>query len=112
MEENNLGTENLRIAISAGINLGIRIEKNLQDDGKISLGEAIAIGGASFGDVVKVIQKGVKIKDEFLDLTEDERNELVILIKNDLDLQDDKVENIIEKALDFLVALDNLVKSF
>ena len=107
-----LGIENIKVALVAAIVFGQKIEKNLADDGKISLTEALGIGATSFTDVVKVIKAGSKIKDEFIDLDDDERAEIIELVKNELDLENDKIELIIEKAVAFLVQLDELISSF
>lgn len=106
-----LGIESIKIAVIAAINLGEKIEKNLADDGKISLTEALGIGAGSFTDVVKVLKSGSQIKDEFLDLDDDERTELIDLVKSELDLDNDKVEVIIEEAIVFLLQLDRLISS-
>jgi len=106
-----LGIENLKIAIVAAIRLGEKIEKNYVDDGEISLSEALGIGASSFGDVLKVIKLGSEIKNEFNDLDNEEKLQLANLVKEELDLQNDKVENIIEKALDFLLGLNDLIES-
>ncbi len=107
-----LGIENLKIGIVAVINLGERIEKGLNDDGKITFAESLGIGTASFPDFIKVVKNGRKIKDEFLDLDADEKIELVNFVKSELDLINDKVEEIIEKALDVIVSLDTMIKLF
>ena len=107
-----MGIDNLKKAIVAVINLGEKIEKNLSDDGKISLAEALGIGTSSFGDVVKIIKSGHEIKDEFLDLDDQEREELIDIVKEELDLENDKIENIIEKSVEFLVQLEELIQSF
>jgi len=106
-----LGIENLKTAILAAIKLAEKIEKNYVDDGKISLSEALGIGASSFTDVLKVIRLGSQIKEEVLNLDVSEKIELIELIKKELDLQNDKVENIIEKALDFLLGLSDLIES-
>lgn len=107
-----LGIENLKIAIVASINLGEKIEKNYSDDGKITLAEALGIGASSFGDIMAVIKSGSEIKNEFLDLTAEERLELIDLVKSELNLEDEKTEKIIENAVEFLFSLEKLIKSF
>ncbi len=104
-----LGIENLKVAIVSAINLGEKIEKNLADDGKISLAEALKIGAGSFGGVIKVIKSGNQIKAEVKDLDSSEIKELRDLIKEELDLENDKIEIVIEKSIDFLVGLEELI---
>lgn len=106
-----IGIENLKIAVVAVINLGEKIEKNLADDGKISLAEALSVGAGSFGDVIRLIKSGNAIKQEFIDLDDQERIELVDLVKEELDLNNDKVEIIIEKAVELLVNLEDLIST-
>lgn len=106
-----LGIEKLKMALIAAIKLGEKIENKYADDGKISLGEALSVGAGSFGDVVKVIKAGKQIKAEYLDLDDNERDELTALIKEELDLANDRVENIVEKAVDFLISLEELIES-
>ena len=60
---------------------------------------------------MKVIKSGTKIKDEFLDLDDDERKELLDLVQSELDLNNDKIEEITEKAIEFLFNLDGLIQA-
>lgn len=106
-----LGIENLKIAIVAAITLGEKLEEKTADDGKISLSEALSVGVSSFDDVVRVIRLGSTIKDEFIDLSDDEAEELIELVKNELDLKNHAVEDVIEKAIEFLVSLEGLITS-
>lgn len=104
-----LGIENLKVAVIAVITLAEKIEDKNADDGKISLGEALSVGVGSFGDIVKVVKSGKQIKDEFIDLDLAEKEELLSLIKDELDLDNDKVEDIVEKAVELLIDLDELI---
>lgn len=107
-----LGIDNIKTAVIAAINFGEKIEKNLADDGKISLTEALGIGATSFTDIMKIVKSGKEIKDEFLDLDDLEKEELIDLVKEELDLENDKVEVIIETAVEFLAKLGDLINSF
>ena len=109
--DEKLGIENLKVALLAAINLSEKIESKYADDGKITLSEALSVGAGSFGDVLKVIRSGNQIKAEFIDLDEQEKQELVDLVYQELDLENDKIELIVKKAIEFLVALDELIKS-
>ena len=109
--DEKLGIDNLKVAIVAVINLAERIETKFADDGKISLAEALSVGAGSFGDVVRVVKSGKLIKAEFTDLDDEEKAELFELIKSELDLENDKIENIVEKAIEFLLTLDVLISS-
>lgn len=109
--ENNeqLGIENLKVALIAAINLAEKIEDKYSDDGKISLSEALSVGVGSFTDVVKVVRSGKQIKAEFEDLSDDEKETLLLVVKEELDLDNDKIENIVEKSLEFLISLEELI---
>ncbi len=104
-----LGIENLKNAVVAAINLAEKVEKNYSDDGKLSFAEALGIGASSFGDILKVIRSGNQIKQEFLDLDSEEKAELIELVNSELDLENDKLELIIERSIDFLVGLEELI---
>lgn len=106
-----LGVDNLKLALVAAINLAEKIEDKYSDDGKISLGEALSVGVGSFTDIVKVVKSGKQIKAEFIDLDDVEKEELIVLIKEELDLTNDKVELIVEKAVELLVSLDELIEA-
>ena len=104
-----LGVDNLKKAILAVIKLAEKIDKNLADDGKITLWEALGIGGASVGDLVFVIKNASIIDDEFADLDEQEREEVLSFIKSEFDLQNDKLESIIETSLVIIMQLNELI---
>ena len=106
-----LGIDNLKKALIAAINLAKKIEKNYTDDGKISFVEVLGIGASSFGDILRVIKSGSEIKAEFINLDDNEKDELIQFVKDEFDLENDKIENIVEKSLEFLVGLDELIKS-
>lgn len=104
-----LGIENLKVAIVAAVVLAEKIEDKFADDGKISLMEALNVGVSSFGDVVKVIKMGKQIKEEVQDFDETELSDLLSLIKQELDFENEKLDVIVDKAIDFLVSLESLI---
>lgn len=106
-----LGIEKLKLAILAVITLGEKIE-NSREDGKTTLIESIAIGTSTLPDVIKIIKNGEQIKAEFLDLDEAEKTEIVEFIKSELDLINDKLEEIIEKAVEIIAYFDSMRKLF
>ena len=103
-----LGIENLKVALVAAISLGEKIEGKL-DDGKLTGAEALSIAVGSFGSIVKVVKSAKQIKAEYLDLDEQETKELGQLIKDELELENENIEVAIEKAIDFLYALDEMI---
>lgn len=106
-----LGIENLKTGIIGAIKLAESIDEKYSNDGKITLLEALSTGVGSFGDIVKIVKSGSEIKDEFLDLDELEKAELIELVETELDLSNDKVENIVEQSIEFLCQLDLLIKT-
>lgn len=109
--EEKLGIENLKLALIAAITLAEKVEEKFADDGKISGLEALNVAVGSFGDVMRVIKSGTQIKGEYLDLDESERDELLSLVETELDLENDKIEVIVEKAIEFLFNLDELIQA-
>lgn len=110
METEKLGIDNLKVAIVAAITLAEKIENKLED-GKITIIEALNIGTSSFGSIIKVIKSGTKIRDEFLDLDSNEKEELIALIELELDFDNDNLEVIVENAIAFLLSLEGLIRS-
>lgn len=110
MEQEKLGIVNITKAVVAAINLAEKIDSKL-DDGKLSLMEALGVGISSFADIVKVIRSGAQLKAEYKDLDPEERETLIKIVRNEFDLKNDRVEDVIEKAFEFLVNLDYLIAS-
>ena len=77
---------------------GMGIEASLDDDGKLTLGDAgnlmpaLMSSGAAF-------EGAGNIGAEFKDLDKDEAKELCDHLAAELDLKDDKVEAIVERAM-------------
>ena len=51
-----------------------------------------------------------KAKDEFKTATPEEKAELIVQVKEDLDLKSERTEEIVERSLDLTIALVDLVK--
>jgi len=69
--------------------------------------------------VTKLLPKAIKavngiqeVPEEFMDLTDDERADLCNMVKEEIDLQDDKVEQIVEYSLDLLINFSKIIGLF
>lgn len=97
------GTENIKNALKWAIGFGMKFEDALED-GKISMTEWFGLGLKATG-IVGVIKNATEAWDEFEDLNEEERIEVVNFVQTELDLENDQVEEYIEKAFELLVSL-------
>ena len=102
------GIENLKIALGFAIGLGEKIEKALADDGKITWNELFSFIPVLTG-VPAVIKAAPQLLDEFKDLSEAEKAELHDWLVTELDLDNDKLEEYIEKGFELLLALSALI---
>lgn len=105
-----LGIEKLKRLASIGIEIGGDIEKALED-GKVSLWEGLGIV-PNLKDLGFIIKERKDIKAEYEDLSNAEKEELCLYIKEKFDLKNDKLEMIIEKSLDFAVSISDLITSY
>lgn len=109
--ESKIGIVNITKTVIAAIKIGEKIEKNILDDGELTPLESIGIGLSSFNDIVMVIRSGNKLKEEYKDLDEVEKETLVKIVKEELDLKNDKVEYTIETAIELLLGLSQLIEA-
>lgn len=79
-------------------------------DGKVTLGEAAALLPVLY-KLPAAIDGIDAIPDEASDFTQDELDELSELIKEELDLPNDRVEAAVEQLVDMAVKLYALVKT-
>lgn len=107
MAQENFGIKKLKEATVFIINLTESVE-NRYDDGNFSLWDGITLIPQA-SNVRKYINNSEQIKKEFLDLDVNERNELKKHVVNELDLDDDYVESIIERSLNVLESIGNLI---
>lgn len=107
-----LGIEKSSDAVIALCKLGMKIESALEDDGKISKSEAIGIAASSAISVIKTGMNTSEIIKEYKDYDDEEREVLKQLVKKELDLIDDNLEEIIEKAISVSLSLDSLIRMF
>ena len=101
------GIEKIKNAAKAVIEFGGKLEEALED-GKIRFTEAVSIAIGTAPDAFEVAQDAAEIKQEFNDLNEEEKEQIVEYVVLELDLDADNIELIIEKGFELLVAIDNL----
>lgn len=113
--EEQFGIEKLKDICLTLTKLGIKIEEATDPESakgeKIALTEGVAL-------LVFLVPKAIayagdvgQIKDEFLDLDAAELDELKAYIAENLDLQNDKVEGLVEAGIDWLDATYDLIQS-
>lgn len=97
------GIEKLRGAISGLIRVA-QVSVDAFDDGKLSLieGAKIAVAGFQFWNTVKDIEA---LKQEWLDLNDAEKTQLVNFFKSEFDLQNDDLEMLIEQMFEAIIHL-------
>lgn len=109
------GIEKMKVVLMFIINLGERFEKITREDSpggkKVTWGEVLG-SALLLKDVPSLIKAIPELKAEFLDLDETEKQELKDYVKVELDLEDDAVEKMIEKAWNTLVSLSSLIGMF
>lgn len=96
------GIENIKKFIAFGFGLGTSVDDAMQD-GKITFKDYVLF----IDDVMKVpgVIGGAKhLKNELGDFSPDERLALTTWVKNEFDIKNDKVEEVIEKSIDVATA--------
>lgn len=104
-----LGIQNLKKAAAFGLNLAEEIQKAGADgftwtDSFGFIDEIAQIPG--------LLQSGNEIVAEFKDLTDVEKNELVVYLQAEFDIPDDKVEAIVEDALNLALTIVALINKW
>ena len=103
-----LGIEVTSKVILFGIKLTEGIEKRLSDDGKISLLEGITLLPV-LKDVPGIISDRATLVAELKDLSTDELIQLRELISEELDIEGDKLEEIVDKGIAVVIAIKELL---
>lgn len=107
---NEQGIEQLSAAVVSVIDLAETIEKSAADK-KINLIEGIMIGNKSL-KAVRVLVDFDTIKAEVKDLSSEELTELCELVEQELDLENDKVEGLINQAIGMLKNFAGIREAF
>jgi len=110
-----MGTENIKKVLSFIIGLGERVDAVTKEDSaggsKITVSEWLGSLGQLIG-VPALIKAIPKVSEEFEDLDDAEYDELVAWFAAELDLSNDKVEDIIEIAFQVALELAEIALSF
>ena len=108
-QENQYGIDLLRKFIGESIELGITIDKQLEDGWQFTDLWAI-VGEAK--DLSFIWKQWTDIKNEFNDLTKEEIVELVNSVVGELGIDDEKIVKLVSDIINFAEATYNLVLSF
>lgn len=102
------GIENLKTALAFAIGFGMKIEDALLDDGKVTTKELLGFI-PTLTKLPGLIRAIPHLKEEYTDFTEEEKIEINTWLVTTLDLDNDLIEEYIETAFAFLVALSDLI---
>lgn len=91
------GIEKLKVLAMWGIALAEDLEKTFED-GKFKLVEAFRFVD-NFNDLENILPYVEDIKNEFLDLSENERGELENLVKDELGIEESKAIDLVSAGL-------------
>jgi len=104
------GVENLKKVVQFGAKLGEGVA-DILEDGKVELGEAAALL-PTLMEVPGILANKDKIKQEVSDLSDDERAELKEVFATEFDPADDALEDKVEKSINAVVAVLDLIDAF
>jgi hypothetical protein len=102
-----LGIENLKKALGLVLHVVDKVDE-VTRDGWQTLKDSLALLPLLV-DVPGIVRNGKLTWEEFTDLDDTEREELLVFAKEELDLEDEKVEAVVEAAFDVLDAVGDLV---
>lgn len=109
------GIDNLKDICLTLAQVAIKLEEATDPESargeKIALSEGVALLVFLVPKAISYAGDAGKIKDEFLDLDSAELDELRIHIAEKLDLQNDKVEALVEAGIDWLDATYDLINT-
>lgn len=102
-----VGVENIKKLVMLGVEMGNVADKIVQGGGVSRWGalmdladEAMALTSVDFS----------KVDDEYKDLSDAEREQILAEVKVKFDIADDKIEGVVEGALGIALKLEGLVK--
>lgn len=103
------GIEKLKAAVSVGIRLTEGVLEKL-DDKKLTWLEVLGLAPILV-DLPALIRDADALYDELQDLTEKENQELLAYVKEEFDVDNDNLEEVVEDALSVVSALGTLAFS-
>lgn len=105
-----LGIEKLKELLSAGLEFGQHVAKNLED-GKISIWEGIGLVPDVF-KVIGAVKTWPEIKQEIADLTEAEMEELETFVMNKFNIPNVKVKDFVQHTISVVISIVALVNEW
>jgi len=106
---NEHGVETIKKAVGLVIDLGMAAEDHLSDDGKIKLNEVMSTLASEALEIVDLVRNAGTLVAELKDWDPDEREEVLVWAVDKFDLENDKAEAIIEKALQIIKLAGDIV---
>lgn len=103
-----LGIENLKKVVVAAVHLANKIDEITQD-GFQPLGDLVSLL-PNLADSIGVIKNGRDAWKEFQDLDDAERDEVLAVVKEEFDIDDDQLEDIVESAFDTIDAVGDFIQ--
>ena len=103
-----VGIENIRVCVAFGIKLTEGIDERLADDGKISLIEGVGLIPV-LKNVPDIIRSRSTLVEEIKDLSAEELADIRQYVEENLDIRSDKSEAIVNKSLDLVVSVKELI---
>jgi len=95
--------ENLKDALTTVINITEKTDDALKD-GKISISEGVGLAFAAIG-LIKVVKNISSIIEDYNQLDDEQRAELVAWFTDEFDLENDNIEGIVEMVFAALLNL-------
>lgn len=101
-----MSVDNLKKVLAFSISLAEKVDDITQDGWQWS--DAVALF-PNLVDAIGAIKSSKLAWEEYMDLDEDEQNDILAFVKAEFDIADDDLENVVESALSALVAIANLI---
>ena len=99
------GIENLKVVI-ADIAEIVENVQNTLTDGKLSWFESVKLGLAASPKIAEIVENAENIKNEFTDLDRNEKNELMQILAQQLEIEkNDALEKLLEAILDTALSM-------
>lgn len=110
--EEQYGIEKMKEICLTLTEFGMKLEEAFSEDSpkgkKLSLGEAISLGIFIAPKAISHAGDSEAIRNEFKDLSAEEMDQLVVYVSEKLDLENDKVEKLVEAGLDWADSTNDL----
>lgn len=94
-----LGVDKIKAALLVLIHIGMDVEDNLADDGKITWPEVGEMAMSNALDIFSVVKNAGELVAQLKDWDPVERAEVLAYVVEEFDLDNDKAEKVIEAGL-------------